>query len=542
MPVVRSTVSTAKSFSWSFSRLKAFEDCPRRYHEVQVLKKWPEERSEQLKRGDEVHDAMALALIGGKPLPEKYATYQPWIDKVVRTKGELLVEEQCKWAIDRDFQPVEWFAPKAWLRCIADAVVVDDICALVVDWKGLSIDTPIPTINGFKYMADIRINDLVVGTDGKFYPVIGVSETRQIPCYRVEFTSGFAIICDENHLWMLENSTVVPVAELQQGHKIPLPSPVDYPTQDLPIDPYILGIWLADGKHTSGEISKPDEEIWAEIKQRGYTVGDDISGDAGKCCTRTVYDIRGKLADLDVLNNKHIPEIYLRSSIAQRRDLLAGLMDGDGYANPTRKQAVVDMTNQTLLLQIGELTRSLGERVLITTFTKSGFGKTVTVWRAAWRPRHNPFLLPRKNTIAAQFEIGREYLEVADVVPIAPEPTKCISVASPDNTFLCGREYVVTHNTGKSSNVDVVQLTLTSLMMFIQYPELLRVRSEFVWLPEDAQTTLMIDRHEAGEEWGALLPRVKKLEQAVLDNNFPPKPNNFCKRYCSVKSCEFNGK
>jgi hypothetical protein len=49
-----------KQFAWSYSRLKAFEDCPRRYHETQVKKDaWPEAKSEILEYGDAVHSAMA---------------------------------------------------------------------------------------------------------------------------------------------------------------------------------------------------------------------------------------------------------------------------------------------------------------------------------------------------------------------------------------------------------------------------------------------------------------------------------------------------
>jgi len=125
-----------KPFAWSYSRLKAYEDCPRRYHETQVKKDaWPEPRSEQLDWGDAVHKALATALKTGTPLPTKFQLYQPWIDKVIRTPGELLVEDDCRWAITREFKPTPWFAKNVWLRCIADAVKLDYPAALVVDWK-----------------------------------------------------------------------------------------------------------------------------------------------------------------------------------------------------------------------------------------------------------------------------------------------------------------------------------------------------------------------------------------------------------------------
>jgi PD-(D/E)XK nuclease superfamily len=122
---------------WSYSRLHGFELCPRRYYETQVLKAWPEDKTPQLAEGDAVHAAMAAALQGAM-LPTKYrTTHQHWIDKVLNTKGELLVEEDAKWAIDRQFKPTTWFSKTVWLRCIADAVKLNlpEQVALVVDWK-----------------------------------------------------------------------------------------------------------------------------------------------------------------------------------------------------------------------------------------------------------------------------------------------------------------------------------------------------------------------------------------------------------------------
>src|SRR5215475_4570058 len=134
-------IPESKNFAVSYSRLKDYELCPRRYHEMQVKKAWPEEKSEMLMWGDSVHKAMAHSLRNSTPLPTRFQIYQKWIEKVVNTEGELLIEEDCKWAIDRDFKPVPWFAKSVWLRCIADAVKLDPPAALVVDWKsGKSIN------------------------------------------------------------------------------------------------------------------------------------------------------------------------------------------------------------------------------------------------------------------------------------------------------------------------------------------------------------------------------------------------------------------
>ena len=136
------TTAQPKPFAWSYSRLKAFEDCGRRYYETQIAKNFTDKTSDQT-WGDMVHAALAQALRTGTPLPTKFhMLYQKWVDKVVNTDGELLVEDDCRWAVNRELKPVPWFAKDVWLRCIADAVKIDypaDIApygvALVVDWK-----------------------------------------------------------------------------------------------------------------------------------------------------------------------------------------------------------------------------------------------------------------------------------------------------------------------------------------------------------------------------------------------------------------------
>ena len=123
-----------KQFAWSFSRLKAYEDCGRRYFETQIAKNFTDTTSDQA-WGEAVHKAIAHALRTDTRLPTKFQICQKWVDKVARTKGELLVEDDCQWAVNRKLMPVAWLAKDVWLRCIADAVKLDGDAALVVDWK-----------------------------------------------------------------------------------------------------------------------------------------------------------------------------------------------------------------------------------------------------------------------------------------------------------------------------------------------------------------------------------------------------------------------
>lgn len=123
----------AKSFAWSFSRLKNYETCPLKYHEVDVLKNFREDESEQLKWGNHVHKTLAAVLLGQQTLPKEMEAYQKWIDRVNKLPGELHVEQ--KYAIDREFVPTGYFAPNVWFRGIGDVVKIAGTRGAILDWK-----------------------------------------------------------------------------------------------------------------------------------------------------------------------------------------------------------------------------------------------------------------------------------------------------------------------------------------------------------------------------------------------------------------------
>lgn len=120
--------------AWSYSRLKNFETCAKKYYEVDVTKHY-NDSNEQLLWGNEVHAAIANALTGKAPLPGTMSEYQQWVDHVRGFNGSLRVEQ--KYALTRDLQPCEYFAPKVWYRGVGDAVLIapDETFALVWDWK-----------------------------------------------------------------------------------------------------------------------------------------------------------------------------------------------------------------------------------------------------------------------------------------------------------------------------------------------------------------------------------------------------------------------
>jgi hypothetical protein len=88
---------------------------------------------------------------------------------------------------------------------------------------------------------------------------------------------------------------------------------------------------------------------------------------------------------------------------------------------------------------------------------------------------------------------------------------------------------------------DSVQLMLTAACMFSHYPELQVVRSQFIWLAENADTTLDIKREELPTMWSNLWSRIEELKDAHASGNYPPTPNRLCRRWCPVVTCPHHG-
>ena len=127
------TRSKPKPFAWSYSKLKNYETCPKRHHHVDVLKDIKEEESEHISYGNAVHKALAEAISGVNPLPKPFEGLGPWVDRVTKTDGIILVEQQL--AITKELNRTEWFAKDAWYRGIADVIKIVGPVAVVLDWK-----------------------------------------------------------------------------------------------------------------------------------------------------------------------------------------------------------------------------------------------------------------------------------------------------------------------------------------------------------------------------------------------------------------------
>src|SRR5690606_34567655 len=119
-------------------------------------------------------------------------------------------------------------------------------------------------------------------------------------------------------------------------YRIKVAAPLRLDPKPLPIDPYVLGIWLGDGRSNRGAIvvDKGDFEIVREIEKRGYKFSPHYSNKSN-LVYGTILGLRTALRQMGLIENKHVPDIYKRAGIEQRMDLLRGLMDSDGTITKT---------------------------------------------------------------------------------------------------------------------------------------------------------------------------------------------------------------
>jgi hypothetical protein len=89
---------------------------------------------------------------------------------------------------------------------------------------------------------------------------------------------------------------------------------------------------------------------------------------------------------------------------------------------------------------------------------------------------------------------------------------------------------------------DSRQLMLMAQCIFVHHPTVQRIKTEFIWLKDDCTTPEVFDRGTIAREWPAVLPLVKRMEEASKTLDYPPKPCGLCARYCPVLSCSFHGK
>jgi CRISPR/Cas system-associated exonuclease Cas4 (RecB family) len=121
------------TIAWSFSRIKSYEQCPRKFWNESVAKTIPFEESEEMTYGKEWHKGAELFLKRGVKLPLHMRHWEPVLQKFKDAPGEKVIEQQI--ALNASWEPVEWYAKDAWLRVKSDLTILNNDKAVQIDYK-----------------------------------------------------------------------------------------------------------------------------------------------------------------------------------------------------------------------------------------------------------------------------------------------------------------------------------------------------------------------------------------------------------------------
>lgn len=436
-----------------------------------ILDSWQAENKKSCERGTAIHANLENSFYRKKKNID-LAKYQ------VGGKFEC-VKDKTELDLENGVYPeylISWDSPSGKLHVAGqiDVIAKKGNSIVILDWKGLPLDTEIPTLEGWSTIKDVQEGDTIFDKDGNPTKILHKSEVHHNPCYKITFDNGDTIVADHEHRWEISFSTsksskyygeyktqvmtteeiatyLDSISEKRTSYNIPRivnPKPIKLENKELPIDPYVLGCWLGDGSKQCGAITNETNNVLEEIQRRGYALGDDISLE-GSTPTYTILGIYGKLKKLNLINNKHIPIIYQRASYEQRLDLLRGLMDTDGYYNSKRKRFVMETSQDWQCYDFIKLLASLGIKATKFDIIKKLNGKEFHVYSINFSTRGlNPFLM-RNQDIVYPTRDSCTYRNIDKVELVETVPTQCLEVDSPSHTFLCTDKMIVTHNTNK---------------------------------------------------------------------------------------------
>ena len=327
-----------------------------------------------------------------------------------------------------------------------DLLVKDGNDITIIDHKGLALDTPILTNNGFKTMEELKVGDTIFDKDGMETHVITKSEIHNNPCFKITFDTGDVITADEDHRWITYNpynqtDKVFTTLELYSSFKdtsfrnkntlqIDLVNPIKFKERELPMDPFVVGMWFStytfDSLNPYLKISK--QTVVDEFEKRGYKL---------KPVSKRKYLCDDLLLDLNRYcgRSDRFPLLYLFSSIKQREQILRGILFAKSYNDKTHHGNILYISGLRLYVY-SFLFNSLG-----VAYSCHKYPNYFNTYRFCSSISFDSDLLQNSKRKYRRKIIS---IEKCDTVP-----TQCIMVDSPSHSYLAGYGLIITHNSNK---------------------------------------------------------------------------------------------
>lgn len=402
--------------------------------------------------------------------------------------------------------------------------------------KDLEENTLVYAEYGKVKIKDINIGDKIYGRDGKLTKVISKDYYFDQQQFLITFQDNRTVECGGGHLWTVKppgkrypyktlttefiyNNIKKRVRSDKDRHIkesywfVPENESINYKKRELPIDPYLIGLWLGDGTSKRVGITTLDEEIKDYIYSvaKSYNNSVSINQNLKKTCpTYFITDGVVKNADkrllnefkkLNLFNNKHIPDIYLKSSKEDRIELLRGLMDSDGTTDSNG--ANFSTSSERLRDDFYRLVRELGIKcslgVKYPTYSSNGVKKQgKKSYRIHIRPEFNPFRLKRKfNKYTIKKSKALRSLGIKSIEKTSIKPSICIGVDNNDSLFLVN-DYIVTHNSYSISAVGGHEFTFDGLKYYLPANKVKTQSGVFVGAADGDKSTDLIIKIKEG--------------------------------------------
>ncbi|MGI5418466.1 replicative DNA helicase [Actinomadura luteofluorescens] len=297
-------------------------------------------------------------------------------------------------------------------------------------------------------------------------------------------------------------------AALDEGSRrtVEFAAAFDLPEADLPIDPYVLGAWLGAGDDDEVRITCLDGSVITQIEATGQEVAAEaVFG------SHLLSGSNERFASLGLLGGKHIPSRYLRASAAQRRALLAGVLDVCGHISMDGRVDIA-VPSARLAGDLRELLLSLGHGVAMTPEPAGD-----DLFQIGFVPAETVFRLPRK---AARQRAGVHppARHIVDVRPVESVPVRCVQVDNDDHMYLAGRSCIPTHNSTLAldfARAASIKHGLTSAFFSLEMG-----RNEITMRLLSAEARVALHAMRSGtmqdEDWTRLARRMSEVAEAPL--------------------------
>lgn len=361
--------------------------------------------------------------------------------------------------------------------------------------KASRISSLFRTPSGWVENGSVKLGQMLSMPDGTTAPVVGIYPQGEMDIYRVTFEDGRFTDVTLDHLWDVyyvqwaEKWRVITTEQIIQYLTQPtyaarigvkLIEPVYTEDIKLPIDPYVLGVYLGDGNCDGNgvRISKPDDWLRLEVGRllsEDHEVSEFTSD--GMCFGIKMKDRNKGVAFSKLIHKvglvgkishtKFIPQIYMEASPRQRLALIQGLMDTDGTVGVSPGRGNTEKTHgkggtvqfcttsyemakqiQYLIWSLGGLCKIKFKKPFYTYKGERLEGRNAYILYIRYKNPRDLFRLPRKrDRLNEDYQYAdRLRLRIKSVEFVGRDEAQCIMVDHPDHLYIADN-FIATHNT-----------------------------------------------------------------------------------------------